>query len=133
MRQRGSHRVIRRGSKGCVIPMHSELKVGTLSGALRQAEISPEEFIAALQRDTRKSDRANTSSRPTMFSYDSLNAPPLRLRAAEFQLETFKASLRAGFITGLPRFARNDEAAANQIDRILVQRSLIASGGKALP
>ena len=43
-----------------------------------------------------------------MFSYDSLNAPPLRLRAAEFQLETFKASLRAGFITGLPRFAHND-------------------------
>ena len=48
VRQRGSHRVIRRGSKSCVIPMHSELKVGTLSGALRQAEISPEEFIAAL-------------------------------------------------------------------------------------
>ena len=48
VRQRGSHVVIRRGSKGCVIPMHSELKVGTLSGALRQAEISPDEFIAAL-------------------------------------------------------------------------------------
>ena len=48
VRQRGSHMVIRRGSKSCVIPMHSELKVGTLSGALRQAEISPEEFIAAL-------------------------------------------------------------------------------------
>ena len=44
VRQRGSHMVIRRGSKGCVIPMHSELK----AGALRQAEISPEEFIAAL-------------------------------------------------------------------------------------
>ena len=48
VRQRGSHMVIRRGSQGRVIPMHSELKVGTLSGALRQAEISPEEFIAAL-------------------------------------------------------------------------------------
>jgi hypothetical protein len=39
---------MRRGSKGCVVPLHSELKVGTLAGLLRQAEVSPEEFIAAL-------------------------------------------------------------------------------------
>jgi predicted RNA binding protein YcfA (HicA-like mRNA interferase family) len=31
-----------------VIPMHSELKVGTLAGVLRQAEVSAEEFMAAL-------------------------------------------------------------------------------------
>jgi hypothetical protein len=36
------------GAKGCVIPMHSELKVGTLAGVLRQAGVTPEEFIAAL-------------------------------------------------------------------------------------
>jgi predicted RNA binding protein YcfA (HicA-like mRNA interferase family) len=48
VRQSGSHVVARRGSKGCVIPMHPELKVGTLAGLLRQAEVSPEEFIAAL-------------------------------------------------------------------------------------
>ena len=47
-RQRGSHVVVRRGSKGCAIPMHSELKVGTLSGLLRQAGVSAEEFIAEL-------------------------------------------------------------------------------------
>ncbi len=47
-RQRGSHVVVRRGSKGCVVPIHSELKVGTLAGLLRQADVSPEEFIAAL-------------------------------------------------------------------------------------
>jgi predicted RNA binding protein YcfA (HicA-like mRNA interferase family) len=40
--------VARRGSKGCVIPMHAELKVGTLAGLLRQADVSHEEFIAAL-------------------------------------------------------------------------------------
>ena len=48
VRQSGSHVVARRGNKGCVIPMHPELKVGTLAGLLRQAEVSPEEFIAAL-------------------------------------------------------------------------------------
>ena len=40
--------VMRRGSTGCVVPLHAELKVGTLAGVLRQAEISPEEFIKAL-------------------------------------------------------------------------------------
>jgi predicted RNA binding protein YcfA (HicA-like mRNA interferase family) len=48
VRQRGSHVVVRRGTSGCVIPMHTELKVGTLAGLLRQADVSPEEFIAAL-------------------------------------------------------------------------------------
>ena len=48
VRQRGSHVVVRRGAHGCVIPMHSELKIGTLSGLLRQVDVSPEEFIAAL-------------------------------------------------------------------------------------
>jgi len=48
VRQAGSHVVARRGSKGCVIPMHAELKVGTLAGLLRQADVSHEDFIAAL-------------------------------------------------------------------------------------
>jgi predicted RNA binding protein YcfA (HicA-like mRNA interferase family) len=48
VRQRGSHVIVRRGSKGCVVPIHAELKVGTLAGLVRQAEVSPEEFIAAL-------------------------------------------------------------------------------------
>ncbi|MBY0578931.1 MAG: type II toxin-antitoxin system HicA family toxin [Burkholderiales bacterium] len=48
IRQSGSHAIMRRGSKGCVVPMHSEVKIGTLAGVLRQADISPDEFIAAL-------------------------------------------------------------------------------------
>jgi predicted RNA binding protein YcfA (HicA-like mRNA interferase family) len=40
--------MMRRGSKGCVVPMHNELKVGTLAGVLRQADVTPEEFISAL-------------------------------------------------------------------------------------
>ncbi len=48
VRQSGSHVVARRGAAGCVVPMHSELKVGTLAGLLRQAGVSQEEFISAL-------------------------------------------------------------------------------------
>jgi predicted RNA binding protein YcfA (HicA-like mRNA interferase family) len=48
VRQSGSHVIMRRGSKGCVVPMHAEIKVGTLAGVLRQAEVSPDEFIAAM-------------------------------------------------------------------------------------
>ena len=48
LRQSGSHVITRRGSKGCVVPMHSEVKVGTLAGVLRQADVSLEEFTAAL-------------------------------------------------------------------------------------
>lgn len=47
-RQRGSHIVMRRGSMGCVVPNHRELKVGTLAGLLKQAGVSPEEFLDAL-------------------------------------------------------------------------------------
>ena len=48
VRQSGSHVIMRRESKGCVVPLHAEVKVGTLAGVLRQAEVSPEEFTAAL-------------------------------------------------------------------------------------
>jgi predicted RNA binding protein YcfA (HicA-like mRNA interferase family) len=48
VRQRGSHMVLRRGSAGCVVPNHRELKTGTLSGILKQAGVSADEFIAAL-------------------------------------------------------------------------------------
>ena len=50
VRQSGSHVIMKRESKGCVVPMHGEVKIGTLAGALRQAEVSPEEFIQALHR-----------------------------------------------------------------------------------
>ena len=47
-RQRGSHVVLRhQDGRGCVVPLHRELKVGTLAGILRQAGVSVEEFIAA--------------------------------------------------------------------------------------
>ena len=46
--QRGSHMVLRRGSAGCVVPNHRELKIVTLSGILKQPGVSADEFIAAL-------------------------------------------------------------------------------------
>lgn len=48
VRQSGSHVVMRRGSTGCVVPLHAELKTGTLAGLLRQAEVGADEFVASL-------------------------------------------------------------------------------------
>lgn len=47
-RQKGSHVVLRRGSAGCVVPNHRELKIGTLASVLKQAGISAAEFVAVL-------------------------------------------------------------------------------------
>ncbi len=49
VRQRGSHIALRKDSLGCVVPNHRELKAGTLNGILKQAGISPDEFIKALR------------------------------------------------------------------------------------
>ncbi|MBK6657938.1 MAG: type II toxin-antitoxin system HicA family toxin [Proteobacteria bacterium] len=48
VRQRGSHVIVRNGARGCVIPLHAELKTGTLAGLLRQADVTPEAFLATL-------------------------------------------------------------------------------------
>lgn len=52
VRQRGSHVVMRKdtpdGAVGCAVPLHRELKVGTLRGILRQARIAPEDFLDQL-------------------------------------------------------------------------------------
>lgn len=52
IRQTGSHVVMRKmtevGKIGCVVPMHRELKVGTLRGILKQAQVTVEEFIESL-------------------------------------------------------------------------------------
>ena len=46
-RQKGSHVVMRKDDKGCVIPKHKALAVGTLKSAMRQAGITADEFIIA--------------------------------------------------------------------------------------
>lgn len=53
IRQRGSHVILKkRISKaeeiGCVVPLHRELAIGTLRSILRQARVSPEEFMENL-------------------------------------------------------------------------------------
>lgn len=48
VRQRGSHVVLRCGAAGCVVPLHRELKTGTLHGILKQAEVDAETFLRAL-------------------------------------------------------------------------------------
>ncbi len=49
VRQRGSHVVLKKqtfdGKVGCVLPLHKELAVGTLAGALKQAKVSQDDFL----------------------------------------------------------------------------------------
>jgi predicted RNA binding protein YcfA (HicA-like mRNA interferase family) len=45
VRQNGSHVVMRCGSRGCVVPLHKPVKVGTLAGLLRQARVDVREFL----------------------------------------------------------------------------------------
>jgi predicted RNA binding protein YcfA (HicA-like mRNA interferase family) len=40
---------MRRGSQGTVVPLHKEVKTGTLAGIIRQAELSHDEFIKAIK------------------------------------------------------------------------------------
>jgi len=48
LRQRGSHVILRRGDRGCVVPMHREISRGTLRGVLKQAGVNEEEFRTVL-------------------------------------------------------------------------------------
>ncbi len=48
VRQRGSHVVLKKipeAEIGCVVPLHRELAVGTLRGILKQAGVSPQDFL----------------------------------------------------------------------------------------
>lgn len=51
VRQKGSHIVLRYLDRGCVVPMHKELAVGTLRSILRQAGVAVEAFVEAYQKD----------------------------------------------------------------------------------
>ena len=52
VRQRGSHVVLKKstpaGHMGCVVPLHKQLKTGTLRGILKLAKVEPEDFLKNL-------------------------------------------------------------------------------------
>ncbi len=52
VRQRGSHVVLKKqtttGEIGCVVPLHKQVAIGTLRGILRQAQVTPDEFMEKL-------------------------------------------------------------------------------------
>lgn len=54
VRQRGSHVVLRKdtenGTQGCVVPLHKEIKRGTLGDIVKQAGIDPDEFLATYRQ-----------------------------------------------------------------------------------
>jgi predicted RNA binding protein YcfA (HicA-like mRNA interferase family) len=49
VRQKGSHVVLRKDDRGCVIPVHKELAIGTLRNVIKQAGITADEFINAFK------------------------------------------------------------------------------------
>ena len=49
IRQRGSHIALRRGTVTCVVPKRRELKLGTLTGILDQADVTVAELIGAMK------------------------------------------------------------------------------------
>ena len=52
VRQRGSHVILTKmtsyGKVGTVVPMHKEIKIGTLKNVLKLAKVSEEEFASHL-------------------------------------------------------------------------------------
>lgn len=52
LRQKGSHVVLKKqtpnGAVGCTVPLSRQLAIGTLAGILRQAQVTPEEFLENL-------------------------------------------------------------------------------------
>ncbi|MGK6354772.1 type II toxin-antitoxin system HicA family toxin [Sphingomonas sp. DT-207] len=46
--QRGSHVKLRRGDSVCIVPLHPELKKGTLGGILRQAKLTSDDLLKAM-------------------------------------------------------------------------------------
>lgn len=44
VRKKGSHILLRKDGIGTVVPLHDELKIGTLKGILKLAKIDEEEF-----------------------------------------------------------------------------------------
>ncbi|HOM96358.1 MAG TPA: type II toxin-antitoxin system HicA family toxin [Methanofastidiosum sp.] len=52
IRQAGSHVILvkegQTGKVGCVVPLHDELKIRTLKGILKQANIEEEDFLKYL-------------------------------------------------------------------------------------
>ena len=52
VRQRGSHVILKKRTPerevGCVVPLNRELAIGTLRGILKQAGLTPAEFMGSL-------------------------------------------------------------------------------------
>lgn len=48
--QSGSHVKLRRSFTVCVVPLHRELKRGTLAGVLAQANVTRDEFLNAVSQ-----------------------------------------------------------------------------------
>jgi predicted RNA binding protein YcfA (HicA-like mRNA interferase family) len=48
--QRGSHVKLRRDDAMCIVPLHREIKKGTLAGILRQAKLTSDDLLKAIMQ-----------------------------------------------------------------------------------
>lgn len=48
--QRGSHVKLRNGDTLCIVPLHRDLKKGTMAGILRQANLTSEDVLKVLMQ-----------------------------------------------------------------------------------
>ena len=46
VRVKGSHAILQKGKKECIVPFHKELAIGTLKSVLRQSGITSDEFLS---------------------------------------------------------------------------------------
>ncbi|MCK4926851.1 MAG: type II toxin-antitoxin system HicA family toxin [Candidatus Aenigmarchaeota archaeon] len=50
VRQKGSHVILKKEDFGCVVPLHKELKIGTMKSILKMAKIPENEFMDRIER-----------------------------------------------------------------------------------
>ena len=62
-RQKGSHVILRRGSVGCVVPLHSELKDGRWQAYCARHELLPKSSWALCERVSQRVRRADHRQR----------------------------------------------------------------------
>ncbi|MCK4808189.1 MAG: type II toxin-antitoxin system HicA family toxin [Candidatus Aenigmarchaeota archaeon] len=50
VRQKGNHVILKKEDFGCVVPLHKELKIGTMKSILKMAKIPENEFMDRIER-----------------------------------------------------------------------------------
>lgn len=94
-RQSGSHVVMKRDTKGCVVPLHDEVKIGTFAGLLRQAQVGAFNETAVTTAAAKPTHVATPgdATQPVLTGQPNVPQQPAKttkvIRAAELSSETY--------------------------------------------